>query len=235
MRMKILLLQAGIVLASLFAVAEWALLFPFPSPVVKPFLPPVERWPTDQVRAWVESGDFSGDYLEFFARDPERTVPAGRNIVSPADGSVGDMPMKNGISYFLVNLSFWDVHVVRTPVAGVVKDVAQEGYYLSRDPTRDDLQESFYLRGKAAPVQSIVTLDTEYGEVKVRLITSYWASRLKVWVHEGQHLEKGQRIGRILLGSNVVAEFPGEVKFAVRPRQRVLAGETVIADGATLP
>jgi hypothetical protein len=34
----------------------------------------------------------------------------------------------------------------------------------------------------------------------------------------------------MLLGSTVAVEFPGEMKFAVRPRQRVTAGETVIAD-----
>jgi phosphatidylserine decarboxylase len=69
----------------------------------------------------------------------------------------------------------------------------------------------------------------------VHLITSYWASRLKLRVRVGEKLEKGQRIGRILLGSTVVAEFPGDLKFSVRPTQRVLGGETIIAEGATPP
>jgi phosphatidylserine decarboxylase len=81
----------------------------------------------------------------------------------------------------------------------------------------------------------VLTLDTDYGEVKVRLITSYWASRLKVWVHEGDHLTKGQRIGRILLGSSVVAEFPGKVTFSVPVQQRVVGGETIIFDGGKFP
>jgi phosphatidylserine decarboxylase len=66
--------------------------------------------------------------------------------------------------------------------------------------------------------------------VKVRLITSYWASRIKLWVQIGQHLEKGDKLGRILLGSTVVSEFPGETQFLVRPGQRVIAGETLISE-----
>ena len=76
---KILLVQAIIIAASVFAVTEWASQFPFPSLLIKPFLPPRERWPTDQVMAWVEFGDFDGSFLQFFARDPERTVPPGHN------------------------------------------------------------------------------------------------------------------------------------------------------------
>jgi phosphatidylserine decarboxylase len=128
-----------------------------------------------------------------------------------------------------VGLSFWDVHVVRTPVEGVVKSVTEEGLTVYRNSS--ETEDQAYLRGRAAPVQAIVTLDTGYGEVKVRLITSYWASRLKVWVHDGDHVKKGDRIGRILLGSSVVAEFQGNIAFDVKPEQRVVGGETIIFSG----
>jgi phosphatidylserine decarboxylase len=80
-------------------------------------------------------------------------------------------------------------------------------------------------------VQEVVTLRTDNGEVKVRLVTSYWASRIKVWTHPGQHLDKGQRIGRILLGSTVIVELPGKVALAVKKDERVVAGETLITTG----
>ena len=130
-----------------------------------------------------------------------------------------------------MGLSFWDVHVVRTPVAGMVKDVEVEGTYLQRDVAENQLEQTIFLRGKVAPVQQIVTLETNLGELKVRLITSYWASRLKVWVHPGEHLDKGQRIGRILLGSTVVAELPGQFSLSVRKGERVVGGETIILQG----
>jgi phosphatidylserine decarboxylase len=92
-----------------------------------------------------------------------------------------------------------------------------------------------YLKGKDGPVQQIVTLNTDYGEIKVRLITSYWASRLKVRVHEGQRLEKGQRVGRILLGSSVVVDVPSGVGFAVKKGERIVAGETIISNDVAGP
>ncbi len=138
----------------------------------------------------------------------------------------------------VVGLSFWDVHVVRTPVAGVVKDIEPGGRVdfrrlieVEKDPPPNDIA----LRGKDAPVQAIITVATDRGDVKIRMITSYYASRLRVWVHKGDHVQKGQRIGRILLGSTVATAFPPDVRFSVRPSQRVLAGESIIAGVAARP
>jgi phosphatidylserine decarboxylase len=84
------------------------------------------------------------------------------------------------------------------------------------------------LENKPAPVQQIITLDTELGEIKLRLITSYFASRLKVWVRIGQALEMGDKVGRIMLGSTVAVQLPGRLEFSVKPPQRVVGGETII-------
>ena len=230
MQRRVLVLQLGIVAFCLVALTELITTFPFPSPLVQPLLPPKLRWPAAEVAAWVESQNYDPGFLEFFYRDPERIVPPGQNLVAPADGLLRDVIYKNDLTYLVVALSFWDVHVVRTPVAGVVKDITSEGYTLYRYSS--EVKDQAYLEGKAGPVQQVLTLDTDYGEVRVRLITSYWASRLKVWVHVGDRLEKGQRIGRILLGSSVVAEFPGHVEFAVPVQERVVGGETIIFNGA---
>jgi phosphatidylserine decarboxylase len=226
-------IQIGVLAACIVAVAQLAAHFPFPSPLIKPLLSPRLRWPTAQVESWVESGNFNGGFLAYFARDPERIVPPGANGVSPADGVVTGIPIQDGITYFVVALSFWDVHVVRTPVAGVVMDVEQEGVSVLRRPGPDYLKESIFLKGKAAPVQEIITLDSDYGRIRLRLITSYFASRLKTWVHVGQHLEKGERVGRILLGSTVVTEFPGTPRLSVQTGNRMVGGETIILEGST--
>jgi phosphatidylserine decarboxylase len=183
---------------------------------------------------WVETENIDKGFLTFFNRDPERNIPAGENLVSPADGIIQEIALQDGVTYFVVGLSFWDVHVVRTPVAGVVKSIEKEGSYFTRNVSKSELKENIFLRGKVAPVQEVVTLDTGHGDVNIRLITSYWASRLKVWVHQGERLEKGQRIGRILLGSTVVAELPGDVMLQVKAGQRVIGGETIIFEGKTL-
>jgi phosphatidylserine decarboxylase len=221
-------LQAALIAASLWAVGEWAFNFPYPSPVIKPLLPPKLRWPTQQVMEGVERDDIDPSFKKYFYRDPERQIPAGANLVAPADGRVQAAQFRDGVTFLVIGLSFWDVHVVRTPVAGTVKSVSTEGVFFPRFPTREEVNEQFFLRDKAAPVQQIVTLDTANGEVKVRLITSYWASRIKLWVHPGQHLAKGQRLGRILLGSTVIVEFPGRFALNVKPGQHTTAGETII-------
>jgi len=202
--------------------------FPAPSPLLRPFLPPQVRWPSIEIRHWVETGAYDTSFLEFFARDPDRKIPAGDGLVSPADGRVERVEYRNGKTYVIVRLSFWDVHVVRTPLAGTVESVDQEGTFISRDEARGERHETFFLRGKDAPVQSIVRLKTERGVLTVRLITSYWASRLKVWVHAGQHVDKGQRLGRILLGSTVVLELPGKVTLSLKEGQHVTGGETIL-------
>ncbi|HEX3653475.1 MAG TPA: phosphatidylserine decarboxylase [Rhizomicrobium sp.] len=232
---KGLAVQLVIICLCALIAALWAAAFPYPSPVVRPFLPPNKRWPTAEIMHWVEARTFDPGFLEFFARDPERVVPKGANLVSPADGLVRTVTFRDGITFLVIALSFWDVHVVRAPVAGVVKDIEQEGLYFTRNESEADIRKSFFLRGKAAPVQQIVTLGTSLGEVRVRLITSYWASRLKVWVHRGQRVDKGQRLGRILLGSTVVLELPGKVDFSVQVGERVKGGESIIAKRSVSP
>jgi phosphatidylserine decarboxylase len=223
---RTLIIQTSILAVCIVAVAETLLNFPFPSPLIKPFLPPKLRWPTAEILEWGEAMNYDSGFLHFFMRDPERIVPPGGDLVSASDGVIKDIVYSNGTTYLVIGLSFWDVHVVRTPAAGVVKDVDAEGVSFFRDIGEG--QDQVYLKGKAGPVQQIVTLDTRYGQMRVRLITSYLADRLKVWVREGQHLQKGQRIGRILLGSTVVIEIPGRVKLLVHRWQRLVAGETVI-------
>lgn len=235
MKKPVLIIQLGIVFVCAVALAQLILNFPFPGPFVKPLLPPNLRWPSAQVAAWIEAQNYDPGFLEFFVRDPERRIPPGPGLVSPSDGVVQGTPFQDGISYFATRLSFWDVHVVRSPVAGTVKSIELEGFYFPREASEERRKELVFLRGKEAPVQQIVTLGTSYGDIRVRLITSYWASRIKVWVHPGQQVEKGERIGRILLGSNVVVELPGEIrKFFVREGERVWAGETVIVTGQDL-
>src|SRR5947208_3565504 len=114
---RTLKLQAAIVSICVIALIELAANFPFPSPFIQPLLPPKERWPDKQIVAWVELQKFDPAYVDFFYRDPERVVPAGVNFVSPADGVVKAILYDDMMSELVVGLSFWDVHVVRTPVS----------------------------------------------------------------------------------------------------------------------
>src|SRR5690349_6580724 len=176
----VLIFQIFLLAISILAVSEMAINFPYPSPLIKPFLSPKLKWPTAEIIGWIETQTIDPSFGKFFYRDPDRSVPSGQNIVAAADGVVQYASFRDGTTYLVIGLSFWDVHVVRTPISGVVKSIESDGEYYPRYPTRAQRDADFFLRGKAAPVQQIVTIGTTMGDVRVRLITSYWASRLKV-------------------------------------------------------
>lgn len=226
-----LVLQASLVGGCLTALFLFAVSFPFPSPLIKPLLSPEKRWPTAQVRQWVRSDSVPTEFLAFFSRDPERSVPAGQNIVAPADGVIRSIARTPEWTYIDIALSFWDVHVQRSPVKGRIQAILAAGDTFMDGEFRDRV----YLRDKIAPVQTVLDIDSAWGLVRVRLVTSFNARRIRVWVHDGETMEKGQRIGRILLGSTVILQLPPELSLAIKSSERVVAGESIVSRGAGPP
>lgn len=222
-------LTAQIVVLCLLAAALCALAlhFPYPSPLIRRWLPPRKRWPEAQIRGWLKNGKYHRGFLGHFYSDPERVAPPGDRLIAPADGLVTSAEVRDGIRYLVIALSFWDMHVQRSPVAGRVARVESQG-----DGFMDGEGREFaFLREKTCPVQKRLVIATPAGQVAVRLITSLAARRIETWVEEGEEIERGQRIGRILLGSTVVLELPAAVKVLVRTGDRVWAGETEVAEG----
>lgn len=223
--MLVFVIQVIVLLALVTAVAMVAFHFPYPSPLIRGWLPPRKRWPEMQVRRWLSNGKFQPAFLDYFYRDPERVAPEGTDLLAPADGRVSSMDIRDGVRYLVIALTFWDMHVQRSPLYGTVIRVEDEG-----DTFMDGEGREFaFLKAKARPVQKRVTLKTDVGTVAVRLITSLAARRIEAWVHEGQTIERGQRIGRILLGSTVVLELPSGAAVLVRVGDQVRAGETRVA------
>lgn len=231
-QMKLLALPQGLLIAlCLYVLGSVAMTWPYPNEMVRPLLPARAAWPDAQVRQFVETQEINPEFLEFFNRDPERVPPPGNAPVSPADGRLKYVIAKDGITYFVIGLSFWDVHVVRSPIAGIVKAIDYKGLSVFRDES--ETHDLIFLSEKAAPVQAIVTLATAQGDIRVRLITSWWASRLKLRVHVGQQVQRGQRLGRILLGSSVTVDVPGDARFlGFGKTHHLVAGETTIASKA---
>jgi len=228
-----MILAVQIVILCLVAAAALlcAFYFPYPSPLIRRWLPPRKRWPEMQIRRWLKSGKFQRAFLRHFYSDPERAAPPGSTLLAPADGLVTSADVCGGIRYLVVALSFWDMHVQRSPVAGRVISVESHG----DDFMDGEGREFAFLREKACPVQKRLVIATHAGPVAVRLITSLAARRIETWVHEGEEVTRGQKIGRILLGSTVVLELPATAKLLVREGDRVWAGETSVAEGLTVP
>lgn len=200
--------------------------FPYPSPLVRPLLPVRKRWPEQQIRDWLETGRFHPGYLACFYRDPARFPDSDAGMVAPADGLLKSADVRDGVRYIVIALSFWDMHIQRSPLDGKVVSVEPCGDVHSDGEGRDFA----FLREKNCPVQQRIVMDTADGRLAVRLITSVAARRIEVWVTPGDAVVRGQRIGKILLGSTVVLEVPERCKVAVLIGSRVWAGQTVVVD-----
>lgn len=229
--MTMSIVQIVILCLLVMAIVAWALYFPYPSPLIRRWLPPRKRWPEAQIRRWLQRGRFQRAFLEHFYADPERVAPPGTSLIAPADGLVTSAYERDGIRYLVIALSFWDMHVQRSPVAGTVTSVAAHGDGLMDGEGR----EFAFLRAKTCPVQQRLAIATAAGPVAVRLITSLAARRIETWVDAGAKIERGQRIGRILLGSTVVLELPAAARLLVQVGERVWAGETPVAESLVSP
>ncbi|APZ44676.1 phosphatidylserine decarboxylase [Acidihalobacter ferrooxydans] len=202
----------------------WAWHFPHPSPLIRPLLPAKRRWPEAQIRQWLATDRVARGFRHFFERDPERRVPSEPGLLAPADGLITSLDVRDDIRYVVIALSFWDVHVQRSPCDGVIEAVEEQG-----DTFMDGEGREFaFLRAKTCPVQKRVRIRSTRGLIALRLITSLAARRIEVWYEPGTTVVRGQRLGRILLGSTVVLEMPAQWPCTITVGQRVCAGETLV-------
>jgi phosphatidylserine decarboxylase len=225
--MLFLFLQSGLLLLLAVALVCLCVYFPYPSPLIRRWLSPRKRWPELQIKGWIAAEKVQPAFLRYFSRDPERMSPSGENLLAPADGLVTSAEVRDGVRYLVIALSFWDVHVQRSPAVGRVVDVQMYG----DDFMDGEGREFAFLREKICPVQTRLVIAAKFGQVAVRLITSLAARRIETWVQVGEQVKRGQRIGRILLGSTVVLELPATMELLVRKGDRVWAGQTEVAKG----
>ena len=184
-------------------------------------------------------------FLLNFYRNPERKIPHGNNIVSPADGKIiGILKVKSNkirinkgflgkietlakdiakecyvISIFM---SPFDVHVNRAPLDGKIISVKDEkGRYFAAFNLKNSLMNE---------KNEIMMENKKIGKVKVIQIAGFFARRIICTVSRGEKVNKGQQIGSILLGSQVSLILPArKIGLIVRAGQRVIGGKTIIA------
>jgi phosphatidylserine decarboxylase len=175
--------------------------------------------------AWAIPALLLALFFLWFFRDPEREIPdtAGA-VVSPADGKVTDVSVlaaggekRTRISIFL---SVFDVHVNRSPVAGVVREVRyQRGRFLNAMNAVSAKHNE----------QNIVTLEGSGQVVIFKQIAGLLARRIVFYPKVGDLLQRGQRVGLIKFGSRVDVLFGADARLQVKVGDRVRGGSTVIA------
>jgi phosphatidylserine decarboxylase len=164
-------------------------------------------------------------FFLWFFRDPERFIPQDAGaVVSPGDGKVTDVSTviagnekQMRLSIFL---SVFNVHVNRSPIAGVVREVRyQRGQYLNAmNQASAELNE-----------QNIVTVEGDGQRVVFKQIAGLLARRIVFHPKVGDRLERGQRVGLIKFGSRVDVLLDASAHVNVKIGDRVKGGASVLA------
>jgi phosphatidylserine decarboxylase len=186
-----------------------------------------------------------------FYRDPERTPPpnSADTVVSPADGVViyireskdGKLPVstKQTNKYELIELTktsleftealvvgirmnLLDVHVTRTPIDGHI--VSQRHYPGTFGSLRRS--EMVFRNERATTV-----IERNGMQAAVVHIASRLVRQIAIFVHEGQSVAMGQRLGIIRFGSQVdlVLSRRNDLRVTAQVGQQVRAGESIVA------
>ncbi|MEL6708924.1 MAG: phosphatidylserine decarboxylase [Pseudomonadota bacterium] len=183
----------------------------------------------------------SGAVLAFF-RDPERVVPQDDNvIVSPADGIVSlicqvepplELQVEDGsgtrglppgpVTRISIFMSVFDVHINRTPIGGVVRRIVyMPGTYINADLDKASEQNER---------QHFLVERADGTLIGFTQIAGLVARRIISFVKPGDTVAAGQRIGLIRFGSRVDVFLPAGTDPKVLMGQKVIAGETVLAE-----
>lgn len=176
-------------------------------------------------------------FFLWFFRDPERQIPTMPGaVVSPGDGKVtavsqviaggispGTLPgtssgnTRQRISIFL---SVFDVHVNRSPIEGVIRDVRyQRGKFLNAMAAQSAEENE----------QNIVTVEGNGGVVIFKQIAGLIARRIVFNFRVGDHVARGERVGLIKFGSRVDVLLHRDAAIQVKIGDRVKGGATVLA------
>src|SRR5213595_4023201 len=152
----------------------------------------------------------AGFFLWFF-RDPDRVIPdAAGAIVSPADGKVTDVSPaedSSGRSRISIFLSVIDVHMNRSPIEGVIREVVyQKGKFLIAMGSASAEQNE----------QNIVTVEGGGQTLVFKQIAGLLARRIVFTKKIGDHVQRGERVGMIKFGSRTDVLLAPNAELAVK-------------------
>ena len=168
----------------------------------------------------------------WFFRDPSRNTPVDSNlIISSADGKVclideacppTEVSMKQEkMKRVCVFMNVFNVHVNRSPVAGVIKDIIyKEGQFLNASLDKASEKNE----------RSSLIINSEHGaDIVVVQIAGLIARRILGFVSKNQNLNQGERFGLIRFGSRVDIYMPLDSTVQCSLGDKVVAGESVLA------
>lgn len=162
-----------------------------------------------------------------FFRDPRREAPLTPGLLSPADGTVSlvdeyydDQFLREPAVRIRIFLSVFNVHVTRSPLAGIVKYQRYvKGKFLNalRKDAFDHNESNW------------IGIENRARRVLVRQLTGAIARRIYSDVKISQVVGRGEKIGMICYGSGVEISIPKRLfRTHIKVGQQVAAGKTVL-------
>ena len=164
-------------------------------------------------------------FFLWFFRDPERAIPAEAGaVVSPADGKVTAISTisMNGrdVTRISIFLNVFNVHVNRSPIAGVVREVQyHRGKFLNAmNPASAEQNE-----------QNVVTVEGDGHTVVFKQIAGLLARRIVCSKKPGDAVARGERIGLIKFGSRVDVLLESSASLRIKVGDHVQGGASTLA------
>ncbi len=177
-----------------------------------------------------------------FFRDPERVVPQDESaIVAPADGLVSlisqveppeELRIEDGsgfkglpsgpVTRISIFMSVFDVHINRSPIGGTITRLIYiPGKFMNADLDKasEENERQHFLVERSDGVQ-----------IGFTQIAGLVARRIIPFVKPGDMVASGQRVGLIRFGSRVDVYLPAGTEPKVLMGQRIVAGETILAE-----
>ena len=188
-------------------------------------------------------------YKFIFLRDPKRKIPSGNNIVAPADGKIikivrlkdiNKLKIKKGLigkiktlmpnnckdGYLItIMMNLFNVHIQRSPIEGTVLSTKH-----SPGSFKNAVYGDKFENGIQNEKNEIIIKNKKLEKIKVIQIAGFLARRIECFVKENQKINKGKKIGRIVLGSQVSLILPKKARLKVKVGGYVKAGETILAE-----
>jgi phosphatidylserine decarboxylase len=172
-------------------------------------------------------------WMVYFFRDPWRVTPTRPGLlISPADGIVVSLAPATpppelamgdaAIVRIGIFLNIFDVHVTRAPIGG---RVAAMRYTKGRF-----INASLDKASEGNERLAIRIASPEGPDVAFVLVAGLVARRIVCNLYDGQQVGSGQRVGIIRFGSRVDIYCPPPYVPMVVAGQRMVGGETVLAD-----
>lgn len=169
----------------------------------------------------------------YFFRNPHRVTPIGKDlIISPGDGIITKIEKavppqelsweKKALTRISIFLNVFDVHVNRIPIDGtIIKVHYHPGKFVnaSLDKASDHNERN-----------SLIITTASGTEILVVQIAGLIARRILCDVQVEQEVKAGEAYGIIRFGSRVDIYLPEGVQPQVIEGQRMIGGESVLAD-----